>query len=126
VSLPASQIFDGGTGPSTSALQALTALYNDLASNNLTNLGTDADNIASASGYLNGQQALYGEMQNQVTDAVSYQSKLDIQLKLQLSTLQDADSVSAITTLQQASVAEQAALQAHAAMPTKSLFSFIG
>jgi flagellin-like hook-associated protein FlgL len=43
-----------------------------------------------------------------------------------LSNLQDADAVAAITNLQQASIAQQAALQAHAAMPTKSLFDYLG
>ena len=125
VSLTASQVFDQG-GPATSVLQSLTALYNDLTNNNTTNLATDATNINTASDYLNGQQALYGQIQNQVSDAISYQGKIDIQYKAQLSTLQDADAVSAITTLQQETVAQQAALQAHAAIPTKSLFSFIG
>jgi flagellar hook-associated protein 3 FlgL len=125
VSLTASQIFDQG-GPSTSVLQSLTALYNDLVNNNVTNLATDGTNINTASDYLDGQQALYGQIQNQVSDAIDYQSKVDTQYQAQLSTLQDADAVSAITNLQQESIAQQAALQAHAAMPTKSLFSFLG
>jgi flagellin-like hook-associated protein FlgL len=65
-------------------------------------------------------------MLNQITDAQTFQQKLDTQYHIQLSNLQDADSVTAITNLEQASVAQQAALQAHAAMPTKSLFDFLG
>ncbi len=125
VSITASQIFDHG-GPSTSVLQSLTALYNDLVNNNTTNLAADATSINTASDYLDGQQALYGQIQNQVSDAITYQGKVDTQYQAQLSTLQDADAVSAITTLQQETVAQQAALQAHAAMPTKSLFSYLG
>jgi flagellin-like hook-associated protein FlgL len=47
-------------------------------------------------------------------------------LQTQLSNTQDADSVSAIMELQKESVAQQAALQAHATLPRTSLFSFIG
>jgi len=125
VSLTAADIFDNG-GPSTSVLQSLTSVYNDLASNNIVNLNADIANIGTASTFLNGQQARYGDMQNQVSDAISYQQKLSTQLQAQLSTIQDADEVSAITTLQQESIAQQAALQAHAAMPKKSLFDFLG
>jgi flagellar hook-associated protein 3 FlgL len=130
VSLTAEQIFDGGPGgtgtPAASVLQSLTALYNDLKSNNIAGLTTDVANIATASSYLSGQQAQYGEMQNQVADAVSFQQKLDTQLQAQRSNVEDADAVAAITTLQQETLGQQAALQAHASMPTKSLFDFIG
>jgi len=125
VSLTASQVFDQG-GPSTSVLQSLASLYNNLTNNNVAGLTTDAANVSTASSYLSGQQALYGDMLNQITDAQTYQQKLDTQYQVQLSNLQDADSVTAITNLQQASVSQQAALQAHAAMPTKSLFDYLG
>lgn len=125
VSLTASQVFDYGDA-TTSVLKSLTSLYNNLLSNNVTGLATDATNLATASSYLSGQQALYGGFLNQITDAQTFQQKLDIQYQIQLSNLQDADPVAAITNLQQASTAQQAALQAHAAMPTKSLFDFLG
>jgi flagellar hook-associated protein 3 FlgL len=125
VSLTASQVFDFG-GPETSVLQSLTSLYNHLLNNDVTGLSTDAANLSTASNYLNGQQALYGDILNQITDAQTFQQKLDTQYHVQLSNLQDADAVAAITNLQQASIAQQAALQAHAAMPTKSLFDYLG
>jgi flagellar hook-associated protein 3 FlgL len=125
VSLTASQVFDQGDA-TTSVLQSLTSLYNNLLTNNISGLTTDATNLATASSYLSGQQALYGGMLNQITDAQTFQQKLDTQYHIQLSNLQDADSVTAIPNLEQASVAQQAALQAHAAMPTKSLFDFLG
>ena len=125
ISYTAVQVFDSG-GSSTSVFQSLTALYNDLQSSNIAGLATDADNIGTAASFLDGQQARYGEIQNQVSDAISAQQKLDTQLQTQLSNTQDADSVSAIMELQKESVAQQAALQAHAALPRTSLFSFIG
>jgi len=125
VSLTASQVFDYGDA-TTSVLQSLTSLYNNLMNNNISGLTTDAGNLATASSYLSGQQALYGGILNQISDAQAFQQKLDTQYQIQLSNLQDADSVAAATNLQQASIAQQAALQAHAAMPSKSLFDYLG
>jgi flagellar hook-associated protein 3 FlgL len=125
ISLAASQIFDGGAS-STSVLQALTGLYNDLLNNNLSGLGADVANIQTSSSYLNGQLEQYGQVQTQVADGLTYQGKLDVQLRAQLSNTQDADATAAITDMQQASISEQAALQAEAALPKKSLFDFLG
>lgn len=125
ISYTADQVFDSG-GVSSSVFQSLTALYNDLQSSNIANLSTDADNIGVAASFLDGQQARYGEIQNQVSDAISAQQKLDTLLQTQLGNTQDADAASAIVELQKESVAQQAALQAHAALPRTSLFSFIG
>ena len=125
ISYTAAQVFDSG-GVSTSVFQSLTALYNNLQTSNVANLATDADNIGTAANFLDGQQARYGEIQNQVSDAVSAQQKIDTQLQTQLGNTQDADTPSAIVELQKESIAQQAALQAHAALPKTSLFSFIG
>jgi flagellar hook-associated protein 3 FlgL len=125
VALTAQQIFDSG-GPSTSVFQSLTGLYNALMSGDSSAIATANGNIASATTYLDGEQAIYGDIQNQVADATSYQSTLNVQFQQQLSTLQDADMSTAITDMQQASVAQQAALQSHAALPTKTLFSYLG
>jgi flagellin-like hook-associated protein FlgL len=65
-------------------------------------------------------------MQNQVADALTFQSNLAIQYAHELSNLQDADAVAAITEMQQETLTQQAALQAHASLPKTSLFSFLG
>jgi flagellar hook-associated protein 3 FlgL len=125
IALTAQQIFDSG-GPSTSVFQSLTGLYNALMSGDSSTITAADGNIASASSYLNSQQATYGDFQNEVLNATNYQSSLNIQLQQQLSTLEDADMATAITDMQQATVAQQAALQSHAALPTKTLFSYLG
>jgi flagellar hook-associated protein 3 FlgL len=125
VALTAQQIFDSG-GPSTSVFQSLTGLYNALVSGDSSAIAAANGNIATATTYLDGQQATYGDIQNQVSDATTYQSTLSVQYQQQLSTLEDADTATAITDMQQATVAQQAALQAHAALPTKTLFSYFG
>ncbi|MGA8594632.1 MAG: flagellin, partial [Bryobacteraceae bacterium] len=98
----------------------------DLTSNNVSALSTDSTNIQTASNYLDAQQAQYGDFQDQVSNALTYQGQLDTQLQSQMSSLQDADVVSAATTLQQDETEEQAALQAQASLPTKTLFDYIG
>jgi flagellar hook-associated protein 3 FlgL len=125
VSLTADQVFDSGAS-NTSVLKALTNLRNDLATNNLNAIALDTADLGTSAQYLNGQQALYGDIQNKVADALTFQTQLNTQLQLQLSNLQDADETSAILEMQKDSIAQQAALQAHAALPQKSLFDFIG
>lgn len=125
VSLTASEIFDHG-GASTSVLQSLTSLYNNLINNNVASLATDEANIQASSSYLSGQQERYGQIQIQVADGLTFQAKQSVQLSAQLSNTQDADTTAAITNMQQASLSVQAALQAQAALPKKSLFDFLG
>jgi flagellar hook-associated protein 3 FlgL len=125
VSLTAQQIFDSG-GPSTSVLQALTGLYNALSSGDSTQISAANANITSASANLNGSLAQYGDYQNEVSSATTYQSQLNVQLQAQLSVLQDADEATAITNMQESTTAQTAALESHAALPNKSLFDYIG
>lgn len=125
IGLTAAQIFDSG-GPSTSVLQSLTGLYNALVSGNANEIATANANITSANTYLNGQLAQYGEFQNEVSNATTYQSQMNVQLHAQLSVLQDADEATAITNLQQNTTVQTAAMEAHAALPNKSLFDYIG
>jgi flagellar hook-associated protein 3 FlgL len=125
VSQTAAQIFDSG-GPSTSVLQSLTGLYNALTSGSATAITAANNNITNASAYLNTALAQYGDYQNEVTNATSYQSQLNIQLQAQLSVLQDADLPTAITDMQENTTAQTAALESHSALPNKSLFDYIG
>ena len=128
VSMTAQQIFDGGVGggPSTSVLQSLTGLYNALNSGNSAVVSAANTNITSASAYLNGALAQYGDYQNEVSNATTYQSQLNVQFQAQLSVLQDADEPTAITNMQENTTAQTAALESHAALPNKSLFDYIG
>lgn len=124
VAYTAEQIFDSG-GPSTSVFQSLTELYNALQSGDSSSVTSALGDIRSASAYLNGMDGQYGDIQNQVTDASTFQSQYSTTLQSQLSTAQDADEATVITDMQQASIAEQAALQAQAALPRQTLFSFL-
>jgi flagellar hook-associated protein 3 FlgL len=125
VSLTADDVFDHGN-ETTSVLKSLTMLYNDLVNNNAGNLTQDVSNIRTAGEYLNGRQALYGDIQNQLKDGLTYQQRLDTDLQAQLGTAQDADPIAAIVNLQKDTIAQSAALQAHASLPRKSLFDYLG
>jgi flagellar hook-associated protein 3 FlgL len=124
VAYTAQQIFDSG-GPSSSVFQSLTALYSALQSGSSTAVSSALSNVQTANLSLNGMNGQYGDIQNQVTAAESFQSQYSTTLQSQLSTAQDADEAAAITDMQQASTAEQAALQAEASLPRQSLFSFL-
>jgi flagellar hook-associated protein 3 FlgL len=124
VAYTAQQIFDSG-GPSTSVFQSLTALYSALQSGSSSSVSSALTNLQGANGYLNGMNGQYGDIQNQVTAASTFQSQYNTTLQSQLSTAQDADETQAITDMQQASTAEQAALQAEASLPRQTLFSFL-
>ena len=128
LALTAQDIFDGGTGgtPSNSVLQSLTELYNALSSNNTTAVTQAVTDVSSSSTYLSTQQARYGDIQNRISGALSYQSILNTNLGAELSSVQDSDAAQAITTLQSDTVAEQAAMSAYNSIPKKSLFDYLG
>ena len=128
VSFTAQQIFDGGSGgtPSNSVFQSLTELYNALSSNNQAGVMSAASDVSSAADYLSGMDAQYGDIQNKISDALTGQATLDTNLQAQLSNLQDADEAQAVTDQQTETTALNAAETAYAAMPTKSLFDYLG
>jgi flagellar hook-associated protein 3 FlgL len=128
VAFTAQQIFDGGPGgtPPNSIFQSLTELYNALSANNQTAVAAAASDVTSAASYLSGMQAQYGDIQNKVSDALSGQSTFNTSLQAQLSQLQDADEVQAVTDQQTQSTALNAAETAYASLPKKSLFDYLG
>ncbi len=128
ISFTAQQIFDGGSSgtPANSVLQSLTQLYNALSSDNQTAVMAAADDITSASSYLAGMDAQYGDIQNTITDALTDQGTLNTNLQAQLSSLQDVDEAQAITSQQTQTTALNAAETAYASLPKKSLFDYLG
>jgi flagellar hook-associated protein 3 FlgL len=128
VAFTAQQVFDGGPGgtPANSIFQSLTELYNALSTNSQSAAASAAGDVSSAGAYLSGMQAQYGDIQNKVSDALTGQSTLNTSLQAQLSQLQDADEVQAVTDQQTESTALNAAETAYASLPKKSLFDYLG
>lgn len=128
IGLTAQKIFDGGTAgtPSTSVFQSLTELYNGLSTNNQSLIEQAASDVTSSASYLDTQQSSYGAIQQNVAAAMNQQSTLNTNLAAELGAIQDADTATAVTNLQQDTTTEQAAMAAYSSLPQKSLFDYIG
>ena len=128
VSLTAQQIFDGGASgtPSNSVFQSLTQLHAALINNDPAATAVAAGNLATAANYLNQQQAIYGDFQQRVADALTSQGVLDTNLQVELGNLQDANEAQAIVHQQNDTTALTAAETAYSSFPKKSLFDYLG
>jgi flagellar hook-associated protein 3 FlgL len=123
-SLTAQTIFDSAD-PSTNVFQSIVAVQTALANNDNAALQTAQGGLAKVATYLNTQLAFYGTVQDKVAEATDYGSTLQTQLQTQISNIQDADLTQSILTLQQGQTQEQAALEAQAQVPRKTLFDFL-
>ena len=124
-SLTAQQIFEA-TDPTQNVFSSLSALRTALANNDQAGINAALPNVGTSLSYLNVQLSFYGDVQNKVTAATDYGDTLKVQLKSQLSTLQDADMTESITELSQLQLAQTAALQVRAKIPNTSLFDYMG
>jgi flagellar hook-associated protein 3 FlgL len=125
VARTAQEIFDAAD-PTQNVFHSVDDLRVALQNNDLAGINTALAKVMSASSYLNRQLAFYGTAQNNVAAATDYGSKLEIQLKAEASTFEDADMTSAIVEFQQAQTQQQAALMIQSKMPRTSLFDFLG
>jgi flagellar hook-associated protein 3 FlgL len=127
IGLSANQIFDARDShdnPTTSnVFAAMNAVEVALQNNDTSGLQTALSNVQTASTYLNTQQGLYGNIENQLTTALSTVSTHKVSLQTDLSNRQDADETQAIVQMQQYSTALQAAIAAESKMPTTTLFN---
>lgn len=128
VALTAQDVFDGGTSgtPSNSVFQSLTELYTALQNNDPAATAVAAGHISSAANYLDQQQAIYGDFQQRISDALTSQGVLDTNLQAELGNLQDADEAQVITQQQNDGTSLTAAEAAYSSFPKKSLFDYLG
>ena len=117
-------IFDS-QGPGESVFAAANGLRAALATNDTAAVQKSLNVVETASIYLNNQLAFYGSSQNRIATALDDSGRLQLSLKQQISEIQDADLPSSILELNQSKVALDAAFQAHAALPRKSLFEYL-
>jgi flagellar hook-associated protein 3 FlgL len=127
----AAQIFDPqdttGNPATGNTFAAINSLLTALNNNDTAGITAAATSLQSASDYLNGQLAFYGEAENQVSNATSLAQKFLTQTQSSLGQVQDADVPSIALALTQAQTQQQAALSVEAKiqqMPT--LFSLLG
>jgi flagellar hook-associated protein 3 FlgL len=125
VSLNAQTIFD-----SPDATQNVFTAINNLRQALLSNSGAAAvssalADVQTAGSYLNQQLAFYGNVQNQLTSASNAVKNNETNLQSQISGIQDADEVAAITQLTEGQTAQQAALVSRAQLPKTTLFDYL-
>ena len=125
VSHNAQQIFDN-TDPTKSIFKTIDTLRKALLANDTDAIRTAEDNLTPVAVHLQSQLSFYGTTQNKMTEALDFGEQLQLELKTQISSLQDADLTDAILQIQQGTTQQQAALSAWAKIPRSTLFDFLG
>ncbi len=121
----AQQIFDSAT-PGSNVFASLTALRDALNANDDTAISNALDALTSVGDHLNSELAFYGTSQNKLQQATDFGQTQQLQLKTQISGLEDADPTEAILELNQGSTLQQAALTSRAQLPRRTLFDYLG
>ncbi len=126
----AQEIFDtqnpDGTPAADNVFNALNTLRLALLNDDTAGLTGSTGLIKAASGHLNSEQASYGSVENRIQDAVAFAQKYDVQLKTEVSQIEDADITSAALEVTEATTQLQAAFQMKAKLPHTSLFDYLG
>jgi flagellar hook-associated protein 3 FlgL len=126
----AQEIFDNRNPDDTLAADNVFAAVNGaraaLAANDQPGIDAALEALRAAGDHLNGELSFYGTVQVKTDAAVDFASKLEVQLKRELSSLRDADLVEATLELERAKSHEAAAFASRAQMPRTSLFDYLG
>jgi flagellar hook-associated protein 3 FlgL len=125
----AQDIFDHRNADDTPAADNVFAAVNTLRLA-LQNNDPDAikgtiDTLHTVSDSLNAKLSYYGTVQNRISAALDRASKSAVQLKADLSSVQDTDLPAATVAMSQGQVQQEATLAAQAKMPKTSLFDFL-
>lgn len=83
-------------------------------------------NLGTAGTYLNQRLAGYGLVQNRVNESIDTTTHLELSLRQQLANIEEADLAEAAVELTQTSTNLNAAFQARAQTPRRSLFDVLG
>lgn len=83
-------------------------------------------NLGAATVYLNQRLATYGIVQNRVTEAIDSATKLELNLRQQVANIEEADLAESAIELSEARLQLDAAFQARASTPRRSLFDYLG
>jgi flagellar hook-associated protein 3 FlgL len=126
----AQEIFDtrnaDGSAATDNVFAALNALRLALLSDDTPGLANATSLLSAASDHLNSQQAFFGSVENRIQDAMNFSQSYDVQLKTEVSQIEDADVSSAALEVTQATTQLQAAFQLKAKLPHTSLFDYLG
>ena len=126
----AQEIFDNRNPDDTLAADNVFAAVNGaraaLTANDQVGIDSALQALRQAGDRLNTELSFYGTVQVKLDSAVDFASKLDVQLKTELSSLRDADIVGATLELERAKNQESAAFASRAQIPHTSLFDYLG
>ncbi len=127
--MTAQEIFDNRNADDTLADDNVFVIVNGLrialAANDETGISDALVALRRAGDHLNSALSFYGTVQNKITEALDFASRLEVQLKTELSNRRDADITAAALELQQYETGQAAAYAARAQMPQTSLFDFL-
>jgi flagellar hook-associated protein 3 FlgL len=130
VARPGDAIFDNSgvdeNGLSKSVFGALRTLRTALESRDPEALRTSIQTIETVSRGLSNEISFYGAAQRRITEATAAADTLSLNLKTQLSRLEDADLTQSILETQQSRFQLEAAFQVRGQRQNRSLFDFIG
>jgi flagellar hook-associated protein 3 FlgL len=104
---------------------SIQALSFALRNNDSTAINQALANVRTSAKYLSNQQAFYGVVQNQVTEATDFAERQIVLVKQQISSLEDADVTASILQLNDARQLQETALAAEARRPRTSLFEYL-
>ncbi|MFN7920519.1 MAG: flagellin [Bryobacteraceae bacterium] len=124
ISKTADEIFDN-TDPQKNVFAAVRGLRDALIGNDGATIRTAVGSVQASLLHLNNQLAFYGGVQNQVQSASDFASKQTIELKKQISQIEDADLTSSILELNNSKFQLETALQAESQRPRTSLFNYL-
>jgi flagellar hook-associated protein 3 FlgL len=127
---PGDAIFDNSAvdenGVSKSAFAALRDLRNALQSQDSNAMRTSLQSIEAATRNISGELSFYGAAQRRVSEATAAADTMSLQLKSQLSTLEDADLTGSILESQQSRFQLEAAFQVRGQRQNRTLFDYLG
>jgi flagellar hook-associated protein 3 FlgL len=118
------EIFDSPV-PGASLFGAISSLRTALLANDEAALELANENLGSALNHVNTQLTRYGHTQNDIGSAIEIATKRTLDLKMKISTMENADLADAILELQTGQTARQAALQAKGQEDRRTLFDFL-
>lgn len=124
VSLDAETIFNSAVA-NRNVFESMENLRQALLANDEAAIETALAPLGQVSAALNSSLTFYGNVQSQLAEAAETGSKMKLQLKERVSSLEDADMTEAIVELQQVRFTQQAALEVKAKMPKSSLFDYL-
>lgn len=124
VSLSGDGIFDNAD-PDKNVFGIISTLRAAILSGDEAAMNAALAPLPKTSAHLNSGLTFYGNVQNQMLEAVDTTARLKTQLGTERSELEDADATAAIVELEQLRFQQEAALRMRSSMPRSNLFDYL-